>query len=358
MPTDPAIPWATLESLLRRDPTRRGLASYSGPDGALCEGHLAAAARDLADNGTAVAVVTGFCIVDATPPAAETDGPPSALFLARTLRSLGIETLLIGDRYGLPLLEVGCDRWGLPREMLREFPLVRPAGGADADVPQATAGDASVDAWVREFLHSGVGTKLSHLIAIERVGPSHTLASLAAQKRTRPAPTADFCREVPEAHRDVCHNMRGAPIDACTAPVHRLFEAATARQPRVTTIGIGDGGNEIGMGTIPWETLRAAITLGPTGRLACRIPTDYTLVAGISDWAGYALALATARLRGRCDEAAGWDVPVVRALIESLVHDAGAVDGVTARKELSVDGLPLETYLQVFAGIRDLCLRG
>jgi hypothetical protein len=42
-------------------------------------------------------------------------------------------------------------------------------------------------------------------------------------------------------------------------------------------------------------------------------------------------------------------------LIETLVRGAGAVDGVTRKRQASVDGLPLETYLQIPIGIRRAC---
>ena len=183
---------------------------------------------------------------------------------ARALAELGTEVLLITDSYGQPALEVGCDFYGLPRSLVQEFPL------------EDSPGTPHADAWVETFLESAPGTRLSHLIAVERVGPSHTLASLHAQRRTGPIPREHFERLVPGEHRDVSHNMRGLPLDHFTGRIHRLFELVTARRPSVTTIGIGDGGNEIGLGTIPWETLCKAITVGPAERVACRIATDFT----------------------------------------------------------------------------------
>jgi hypothetical protein len=61
-----------------------------------------------------------------------------------------------------------------------------------------------------------------------------------------------------------------------------LFESIQQHLPAVTTIGIGDGGNEIGMGKIPWEVIRRNIPGG--GRIACRVPTSFLLVCGISNW--------------------------------------------------------------------------
>lgn len=333
--------------MVRRDPTGRGVAGYLDHGAPLCEHDLQTAACDLAERATSVAIVTGFCIVGAgassspaTAPAAETDGPPGALLLALALSAIGVEVSLISDCFGRPLLEAGCDHLRLSRAMIREFPLNPPAN-FDLD----------------PFLHDAGGKRLSHLIAIERVGPSHTPLSVAAQKRTGETPTAEFERAVRPEDHDVCHNMRGLPIDAYTAPIHRLFDTIAQRRLPITTIGVGDGGNEIGMGSIPWETLREAIAVGPAERVACRVATTQTIVAGVSDWGAQALALAVPLLCGQARSAADCTPAALGELIETLVNKAGAVDGATGRHEATVDGLPLETYLQVYAGIRDLLRR-
>jgi len=76
------------------------------------------------------------------------------------------------------------------------------------------------------------------------------------------------------------------------SPAHRLFEHV-ANDPAITTIGIGDGGNEIGMGKIPWDTIRRNIPNG--GLIACRVPVDHLIVAGVSNW-GAIFAMATLAL--------------------------------------------------------------
>src|SRR5205807_1527308 len=68
------------------------------------------------------------------------------------------------------------------------------------------------------------------------------------------------------------------------------------RPPGLPTIGVGDGGNEIGMGKIPWDVIRRNVPNG--GLIACRVPTDYLIVAGVSNWGAYALAAGVALLRG------------------------------------------------------------
>jgi hypothetical protein len=354
MPNTSEIPWSELENALHRDPGGRGVASYRYDGRFLDAGNLKRAAESLAMTGRAVAIVTGFAIVDGSRVAAETDGPPGALYLARTLHTLGMEVALISDLYCIPLLEVGCDQIGLPREMIYEFPFE--AGGPESPARTSNAREYNqvTDAWVNRFLTSGIGRRLTHLVSIERVGPSHASESIAAQRRAGISPLADFEREVPVDSRDVCHNMRGVPINGYTAKTHRLFETIAERSLPIATIGIGDGGNEIGMGTVPWEVLREAIVIGPGAKTSCRIPADFLVIAGVSNWAGYGLAAAVAALRGRLDVIAPWDIAAESKVIESLVRDGGAVDGVTRLSQPSVDGLSLADYLGTLARIREL----
>ncbi len=338
------VPWQLMHDLLARDPARRGLTGINGNH----NGHLTLeqAARSLA-SAKKVAIVTGFFIPDAPQPAAETDGPPGAIYLALALAELGIEPILISDSFGVPLLEAACDARQLPRSWVMSFPF-EPLGGRERNAPHLSA---TTDRWITDFAAKR-GRGLTHLISIERCGPSHTLASIEAQGLDAQI-QAQFAAEVPAEHRDACHNMRGIDITPFTAKTHRLFEHY-ARFGGVTTIGIGDGGNELGMGSLPWPELRAAIPFGPAGQIACRIATDHLLMCGVSNWGGYGLALAVARLRGEVHRLAHANLQQERAVIEHMVRETTAVDGVTGLREASVDGLPLETYLQILAGLRRL----
>lgn len=328
--------WQSLDALLRHDPGGRGVAAFQDRGRPLAAGHFERAAKHLAAEGRGVAIVTGFAIVGRDRIAAETDGPPGALYLARVLAALGVETSLITDRVALPLLQAGRTFAGLQATKLLEFPM---------------SGDsAAAQAWIDDYLASRDGRSLTHLISIERVGPSHTLESLSAQTRAGAAPLAEFEREVPPEQRDRCHNMRGIVIDEFTAPIHRLFEAVAARRPEIKTIGVADGGNEIGMGAVAWEIARRAIARGPAAQVACRIACDDLILAGVSNYGAYALAAAVAALRGRADLIAAWNADAERRLIETLVA-AGAVDGVTGASQPTVDGLPLDEYLATFDAI-------
>ncbi len=251
--SEPIVDWAALEAVMHVDPGARGLASFRRAGQPLDAGQLAQAARSLASAVNAergprgvrgVGIVTGFCTVLPERVTAETDGPPGALFLAQVCESLGLPVVLISDRSGMPLLEAGCRLQQL-RASLVEVP-------ATAD-----------DSWCEQFFGTEPGSRLSHLVAIERPGPSHTLKSLLAQLRTGEAPVDRFQAEVPPANRDQCHTMRGVSIEAHVAPTHRLFETIARQRLQVTTIGIGDGGNELGLGRYLWEDLVEAIDPGP-----------------------------------------------------------------------------------------------
>src|SRR5262249_9775920 len=62
-----------------------------------------------------------------------------------------------------------------------------------------------------------------------------------------------------------------------------------------TTIGIGDGGNEIGMGSLPRDIVEHDIPNGPL--IAATTRTDHLIVAGVSNWGAYGLLAAIASLR-------------------------------------------------------------
>jgi hypothetical protein len=289
-----------------------------------------------------VAIVTGFYIPRGDPPAAETDGPLGTLVLAQTLLNLGIDCRIITDSYCFSAVEAAAVSTGFPTDHLLRYPH-SPEPEADTDVAVR---------WRADFWSTGPGRNLSHLIAIERVGPSHTLDSLARQPRVGPAPSDRFASLVPDVHRDCCHNMRGENINLYAGDVHRLFEESADHSAPIKTIGIGDGANEIGMGAAPWEDLERRLSGEQSARVPCRIATDWNIVAGTSNWGGYALAAAVAVLRGSISAVAPFDAAHEQRVLEDMVANGPAVDGVTRRREPTVDGLPFLTYIQPWEAIR------
>jgi D-glutamate cyclase len=309
---------------LRTDPVSNLVNAY--PD------DFAAACRSIADHPRpGIAVVTGFFIPTATPPAGETDGPLGALFLARALTPLGIRVGLLTDGFCQPALAAGLAACGLQQTVLL-LTLPGPERPWDVFVERG---------WL-PFVRQTFG--VTHLIALERVGPSHTLASLQAQYCGAAGETLlDFLDEVPAEHHDRCHTMRGLDITDKMAPAHRLFEAVRGLSPAVTSIGIGDGGNELGMGKLRWDVIRRNVPGG--GRVACRVPADHLIVCGISNWGAYGLAAGVRLLRGAAPGDL-FDPQRERELLALMVERGPLVDGVTGRQSVSVDGLPFDRYAE------------
>ena len=140
------------------------------------------------------------------------------------------------------------------------------------------------------------------------------------------------------------------------APGGGLLQAIRAEKARRRASG------ETGRSTPPPRQRRYRTDLwrgivGDTGaglRIPCRISTDWTIIAGTSNWGGYALAAAVLLLRDAVDALDEWDAAQQLAVLTHIIEHGPAVDGCTARREATVDGLPFATYIQPWEGIRRL----
>ncbi len=170
--------------------------------------------------------------------------------------------------------------------------------------------------------------------------------------------------DVPQTHKIVIerpgraadgkrYSMRGVDVDAHHNPRHTRYAEIPA--PGVLSIGIGDGGNEIGMGKIPHATVVANI---PNGDLVhCRVPTDLLIVAGVSNWGAYALAAGAFVLRGSRLPANLFDPDRERAILDAMVREGPLVDGVTGKRESTVDGLTWGQYVEPLERIAEILAR-
>ncbi len=328
-----------LAELLTSDPSQRGIAGLRPWGAKSASAAWQASARRLCECRGAVGIVTGFCIPSVTPPTAETDGPLGALALARALEARGVCVQLISDPFAAPMLELGRDHGGL-RATLHIVPW-RMVDFADDLV--------AAQQWIDSYLNDP-GAQLDALVAIERVGPSHSLQSAIAGEPNVAEAELLFA-EVSAEHRNHRHNMRGEIIDRFTPPLDVLFEEIKVTRPECFTLGIGDGGNEIGLGCFSWRQLREAIRRGPAANIACRIATDEVITAGISNWGAYALVAAMAIVDRSLDLASFLNSENERQLLIRLVNEAGAVDGVTLQREASVDGVGADEYLALMERI-------
>ena len=96
------------------------------------------------------------------------------------------------------------------------------------------------------------------------------------------------------------HGGGGFEISSFTAKTDVLF--AEARRRGIATIGVGDLGNELGMGAIA-EDVKAEVPLGDV--IAAAQPADVAVIANISNWGAYGVAACLAALVG--DDAAFHD---------------------------------------------------
>ncbi len=319
-----------IEAIIQRDVNHRGLAT--DPEDNLltaCKGDFAAACEILAKHVRGVSIVTGFYIPLSQ--AGETDGPLGAMFLARVLVTLKKSVRIYSDDFCLPALQFAANHRQPPHETVERLLQVKGF-----------------------FKHANALTLplTECVIAIERSGPSHSQASMQAQGRSGAIPLDQFLAQVPPKDWDHYHTMRGTIITQNMFAAHPAFE-----KPDRTywTIGIGDGGNEIGMGKIPWETIAKNVPNG--GLVACRVPTDYNIVCGVSNWGAYGMAAGVWHLRGRKFDEDLFSADRERELWEQVLKEAVLVDGVTGQRTLTVDGLSWEEYIQPLREIAAI-LRG
>jgi hypothetical protein len=139
-------------------------------------------------------------------------------------------------------------------------------------------------------------------------------------------------------------SARGRSLTEWNGALDELFLAAPAR---MVTVGVGDGGNEVGMGTVRARVARAG---GVFPRIASVVKVKHLVVAGVSNWGAYGIVAELGRLTGR---ALLHTSEEEQAMVQACV-DAGAVDGLTHRPEPTVDGLPLPVHIGMLELLRVL----
>ena len=226
----------------------------------------------------AVILATGFPVGQTY----ETDGPIGAAAIYEALEVLGFEPWFVAAP---PVAFALADRY-----RVRQFPIV--AAAATAAPAQALLDDLKPVA----------------MLAVERPGES-----------------ADGCY----------YNMRHEDISPRVAKLSELFKMADC-----LTIGIGDGGNEIGMGlALP---ALAGLAIKP-----CITATTHLIAATTSNWGAYGLLAYLQALSGQ----GLLDAIDEPGLFEFFLR-RHAVDGCTLRCEKTVDGHPLERTEEILQQLR------
>jgi hypothetical protein len=317
---------------------------------------LTEAVVSLVKKGRKVAIVTGFYVPAGDPPATETDGPPGALILAEGLKYMGMEAYLLSDEYTLPTLKAGLDVLQLSED---DIPLIcYPVEHSDED-HMSRMSNEEIDSptslrFVQDFFNGPLGRDLTHLVYIERVGPNHTLDSFIAQERQGSAPFKDFEAILRPPMRNRCFNSRLEDITRFTGKTHFLLEIQKRLGLPIESIGIGDRGNEIGAGKVPWEVFKENSTTHRETIFCCRMATDYFISCGISNWGGYALLAGVALAMGRLDILEKVTPEQEGTVLEYLIHHGPVIDGITCKQDHSVDGIEFKDYMKVIERVKEI----
>ena len=243
---------------------------------ALEPGYCLRAAELLSNKTGHILIGTGFPVVDTF----ETDGPVGAIALYEALEYLGAKPVIV---CGQPIADAMSAKYRTHEIKVGEHD--------QREAEQALA-----------------HYKPQAIIAIERPG---------------------------QAADGGYYNMRGESISARTACFDTFI-----KQAKCPTVGIGDGGNEIGMGKVTAALQELNIVPAVT---SC----DELLLADVSNWGAYGI-IAFLSLWHNEDLLSRID-PV--AILQYL-SERGSVDGVTRINELTEDGLKPSVGLAVIAEIR------
>lgn len=310
----------------------------------------------LVEAGRKIVIVTGFYVPVGDPPATETDGPPGALTLAEGLKYLGMEVSLLSDEYTLSALKAGLKVLNLTE---KEIPIVCfPLEHSDQDHTSRMMNEENESSisirFAQDFFKSLWGQGLTHLIYIERVGPNHTLESFLAQERQGRPPLKDFETILPPSIRNRCFSSRLEDITRFTAKTHFLLDLVGRLKLPIESIGIGDRGNEIGAGKIPWEVFKQNSTTNREAVFCSRVRTHYLISCGISNWGGYALLAGVALAMGRLDILERVTPEQEGMVLDYLVRHGPAIDGITGKQDHSVDGIEFDDYMRVIERIKEI----
>eukprot|EP00164_Ancoracysta_twista_P006436 GFYU01008958.1.p1 GENE.GFYU01008958.1~~GFYU01008958.1.p1 ORF type:complete len:318 (+),score=58.64 GFYU01008958.1:150-1103(+) len=299
-----------LEDLIGEDPGQRGI----GP--LRVAGDLANSCQDIL-KAKRVAVGTGF-FIDAAGNC-ETDGPLGAAAVAKAVVALGKECVVLTDNMNGPVVEAVFNSAGLTKD---KVPRYYTRWETKQDI------DNDKEAFVKEvtelFKPQGK-TAIDHIVTVELAGHAADGISYNMRGEPKKQSTLSF----------ICEYVRDGQIPGVSA----------------TSTGIGDGGNEVGMGKMV-DQVRAHVNHGE--RIACTVSCDHLLASGVSNWGAYGLVYAlyaTAKgVDGSKDLSSMLHTAEDEEKFLKASLDAGAVDGPSRSAKMCVDGFPLEHIQQNVIG--------
>jgi D-glutamate cyclase len=281
--------------------------------------------------GDKVIIATGWVDQPVIEPGCgETDGPPGALALARALRlTLKAAPVIVTD---------ACLVEGV-RQVAR-------AAGFQCVQPE-------------NLIHSIERNKLLTISVLPFPVEWDQARQQAVKLLDELKPTACIAIERGGVNADgIIHNMLGHDTGDSQAKVDYIFQLAGERG--IATLGIGDGGNEIGMANIA-DTVKAHVPYGgkcqcPCGSgFALSTRVDALIAATISNWAGYALAALLGIATGV--EAAICTAAQENRMLEAMAN-AGFHDAIYGGVYPSADGCEANVHQAMVTLLREAVLQG
>jgi hypothetical protein len=260
-----------------------------------------------------VIISSGF-VLKPYMPYGETDGPIGAVALARTLnRAFKCKILFLTEKEGMDAVRAIMLAAGL---------LPVPLDVAMAVSQSMTIQEFPVDIAEAQRLAAEIDKRFDPvaMITLERAGRNQ---------------------------KGVYHTSPGGDMSACTAKVDILFDLL--RDKGILTIGVGDYGNEIGLGGLIESVKKIAPTAVkcccPCGAgIATIVQAKIPIVASISNWGAYGICACLAAKLG--DPKLLHDAEMERRMIEQASY-AGLCDGVTVKPSFSADGISIQGHMSM-----------
>lgn len=307
----------TLETIFGHDIGQRGIAPL------LCKGDLAAAAQAFLD-APSIIILSGFPCNMSSPNPSETDGPSGATALVSAALSLNKRVCVACDDCTAPTFRASLASRGISNSVeVHGFPPKFTGLGCTTLTPGWEVGGLHA-LRLESLLHTYV-----HTVAIERAGVSES---------------GEY------------FTMRRKPMGHLVAPLDALLSSGSLLAARTST-GIGDGGNEVGMGKV-LSLVQAHIPLGST--IGCTTKADHLLVAGVSNWGGWGLCAAVEALAVATSAVPSTHPTLLPTLEEEewlarALADVGAGDGCNGRVHPPglVDGFEAHHHHAVLLSLQD-----
>ncbi len=262
--------------------------------------------REVVGEGDTVLIATGMLIYPYWE-LGETDGPLGGAALARALQiGLDAKPVLVTDKVLTDMVTATCRGANLnvlPLKRLKEVPKA-------VSVVAFPVDDEEAKREARQMIET---LKPKAIIAIERRGRNE---------------------------KGVYHSWKGMDMNPYEAKIGTLFDEAM--KEGILTIGIGDGGNEIGLGVIQ-DVVKEVVPFGASCQCPCgsgmadSIKVDISIVITVSNWGAYGIAACLSAMLGNPDILHNGEIED-RMLRECI--DAEGIDGVTGLPEPKVDDIP------------------